>query len=86
MDIRPATVADAAAVLALKRALDRETSFMLLEPDERTKTDAEMAEELRSIAERPSGVVLLADDDGAVVGYVEARSATFGGTRTEQQS
>jgi RimJ/RimL family protein N-acetyltransferase len=77
VDIRPATVADAAAVLALKRALDRETSFMLLEPDERTETDAEMAEELRSIAERPSGVVLLADDDGAVVGYVEARSGHF---------
>ena len=77
MHIRPATVADAAALLALKRALDGETTFMLLEPDERVASDAEMAEELRSIVERPSGIVLLADDDGDVVGYVEARGGHF---------
>ena len=50
---------------------------MLLEPGERVASDADMAEELRSIAERPSGVVLLADDDGDVVGYVEARGGNF---------
>jgi RimJ/RimL family protein N-acetyltransferase len=69
--------ADAGALLALKRALDRETTFMLLEPDERTQKEAEVAEELRSIAARPSGVVLLADDEGDVVGYVEARGGHF---------
>ena len=50
---------------------------MLLEPDERTQSEAEVAEELRSIAARPRGIVLLADDDGDVVGYVEARGGHF---------
>jgi hypothetical protein len=38
--IREATLADAGALLALKHALDRETQFVLLEPDERTDTEA----------------------------------------------
>ena len=36
---------------------------MLLEPGERTTTEAEVAEELRAIAARPNSV-LLADDVG----------------------
>lgn len=70
--IREAAPTDAAALLALKRALDRETSFMLLEPDERTTTEAELADELRRIAARANSVVLVADLADELVGYVEA--------------
>jgi ribosomal protein S18 acetylase RimI-like enzyme len=56
----------------LKRALDRETSFMLLEPDERTTTEREIAEELRRVVARPNSIVLVGEDGGELVGYVEA--------------
>jgi ribosomal protein S18 acetylase RimI-like enzyme len=72
VQIRQAASHDAGALLTLKRALDRETSFMLLEPDERTTTETEVAEQLRSVAARPNSVVLVADAEGALVGYVEA--------------
>jgi RimJ/RimL family protein N-acetyltransferase len=70
--VREATAQDAGTLLALKRALDRETSFMLLEPDERTTTEAEVAEALRAFEARPNSVVLVADRRGELVGYVEA--------------
>jgi RimJ/RimL family protein N-acetyltransferase len=70
--IREAAVDDAGALLALKRSLDRETSFMLLEPDERTTTEADVAEQLHSVAARPNSVVIVADAAGELVGYVEA--------------
>jgi GNAT superfamily N-acetyltransferase len=70
--IREATVDDARLLMGLKRALDRETSFMLLEPDERTTTEREIAGQLRGIAARPNSVVLVAEEGGELVGYVEA--------------
>jgi RimJ/RimL family protein N-acetyltransferase len=70
--VRQATAQDAGALLALKRALDRETSFMLLEPDERLTTEVEVAEQLRTVAARPNSNVLVADSGGELVGYVEA--------------
>jgi hypothetical protein len=39
--IHEATGHDAAGLLALKHVLDRETSFMLLEPGERATTEAD---------------------------------------------
>jgi ribosomal protein S18 acetylase RimI-like enzyme len=71
-----ATPRDAGALLALKRVLERETSFMLLEPDERTTTEPEAAEELRSTAARPNSVVFVADS-GRARGYVEPNGGAF---------
>lgn len=70
--IREARSEDADALLALKRALDHETTFMLLEPGERTMTETEVAEQLRRAAARSNSVVLVADASGELVGYVEA--------------
>jgi RimJ/RimL family protein N-acetyltransferase len=70
--IREAKTEDADALLALKRALDRETTFMLLEPGERTTTESEVAEQLQRAAARPNSVVLVAEVAGEFVGYVEA--------------
>jgi RimJ/RimL family protein N-acetyltransferase len=75
--IREATIDDADALLALKAALDRESSFMLLEPDERTTTATAARDELRVITERPNSVVLVAEDAGDLVGYVEASGGDF---------
>jgi len=51
---------------------------MLLEPDERSTTETEVAEQLRRAAARPNSVVLVAEAAGELVGYVEA---TGGGAR-----
>jgi len=56
---RAAGPGDAAGLLALKQELDRETSFMLLEPGER-----------RGTAE---AVVIVAEVQGRLAGYAEAR-------------
>jgi RimJ/RimL family protein N-acetyltransferase len=74
--VREATAQDAGGLLALKRALNRETSFMLLESDERTTTETEMAEQLRTVEARPNSVVLVADRGGELVGYVEANGGS----------
>jgi RimJ/RimL family protein N-acetyltransferase len=85
MLIREATESDAGALLALKRALDQETSFMLLEPGERTTTEAELAGELRAVAARPNAVVLVADTGGELAAYVEARGGSFSRNRRTAQ-
>jgi RimJ/RimL family protein N-acetyltransferase len=72
---------DATALLALKRQLDRETSFMLLEPDERTETAQDVAADLQRLAGSNS-VVIVADSPAGVVGYVEARGGEFRRNRT----
>lgn len=77
VSIRAATPDDAVALHELKRALDRETSFMLLEPGERTTSASDVADELRTVAAQPNSVVLLADTSGEVVGYVEATGGAF---------
>jgi RimJ/RimL family protein N-acetyltransferase len=72
LSIRQATPGDAGALLALKQALDRETRFMLVEPGERTATEEDVAEQLRRVAAQPNSVVLVADADAQLAGYVEA--------------
>lgn len=80
--IREATAQDAGALLALKGALDRETSFMLLEPDERTTTEAEAADQLRAVASRPNSVVLVGDSGGELVATSRQSVAASGATDT----
>ena len=77
MTIRPAAPEDAAALLELKHALDEETSFMLLEPGERRDTADDVERDLRAVADEPNSVVLVADESGALAGYVEARGGGF---------
>jgi RimJ/RimL family protein N-acetyltransferase len=73
---REARPADAVALLALKQQLDRETSFMLLEPDERTETAADIGADLERLPGSNS-VVIVAEGPGGVVGYVDARGGEF---------
>jgi RimJ/RimL family protein N-acetyltransferase len=73
---RAAGPADAAALLGLKRQLDRETSFMLLEPDERTDAVGDVAADLRQVA-ATNAAVIVAETAGGLVGYVDARGGEF---------
>jgi ribosomal protein S18 acetylase RimI-like enzyme len=66
--IRGATPADAEKLLELKLALDEETEFMMLEPGERSTTNA---------AVTPNAGVFVADDGARLVGYVEAERGAF---------
>jgi ribosomal protein S18 acetylase RimI-like enzyme len=84
---REAGPGDAAALLALKQDLDRETSFMLIEPGERTDTAADVAAELAQLAGAPNSVLIVAEMAGAemagaetargLVGYVEGAGGRF---------
>jgi RimJ/RimL family protein N-acetyltransferase len=74
---REAGPGDAAALLALKQDLDRETSFMLIEPGERTDTAADVAAELAQLAGAPNSVVIVAEIAGGLAGYVQGAGGRF---------
>ncbi|HEY1917501.1 MAG TPA: GNAT family protein [Streptosporangiaceae bacterium] len=80
--IRIAGPADAAALLSLKRCLDRESEFMLFEPDERTSTAEELARHLEAVAHSDNSVVMVAGDGDGLDGYVELAGGKFRRNRT----
>ncbi|HLK75767.1 MAG TPA: hypothetical protein VKU77_19215 [Streptosporangiaceae bacterium] len=69
--VRIAGPGDAAALLRLKQSLDTETSFMLLETDERETSVQDLASELGAAAQSGNSVVIVADSGGELAGYVE---------------
>lgn len=73
---RAAGPGDAADLLALKKDLDRETSFMMLEPGERSEDSADVAADLDGMAGANS-VVIVAETAGRLAGYAEARGGGF---------
>jgi RimJ/RimL family protein N-acetyltransferase len=75
--IRIAKPSDAANLLELKHALDRETDFMLIEPGERRESAQLLAADLELLGGIENSTVLLAEVDGELIGYVEARGGTF---------
>ncbi len=75
--IRQAVPGDAAALLDLKATLDRETQFMLLEPDERVETPSGLEAEIASVVAQENSTILVADEDYRLVGYVEARGGLY---------
>jgi RimJ/RimL family protein N-acetyltransferase len=64
-------------LLALKRALDQETQFMMLEPGERTEGPGDVAADLDQVVRAGNSVVLVAETAGQLVGYAEARGGKF---------
>jgi RimJ/RimL family protein N-acetyltransferase len=74
--IRTAGPADAAALMRLKQQLDDETSFMLLEPGERDPSTGKLAAHLADVAGSGNSVVLLAEADGELAGYLELTGGT----------
>lgn len=77
LTIREITENDAGAFLEMCRALDEETSFMLLEPGERSLSVDEQRDRIRSLADRDNSTILVAEIDGQLVGYIYADGGRY---------
>lgn len=75
--IRRAWEGDAEDLLRLQRRLDRETTFMLLEPGERTTTVRQETEQIRRSFDTGNRTILVAEASGRMVGYLEARGGDY---------
>lgn len=81
--IRRAELRDSRSLLSMKKRLDRETTSMLYEPGERRLTDGDQLEQIRSLLRSSNSLMLVAEMDGEVVGYLEA---TGGKVRRNQHT
>ncbi|MCB0005731.1 MAG: GNAT family N-acetyltransferase [Anaerolineales bacterium] len=77
IDIRPVTVADAAALLALAQRLDQESRFMMLEPAERQTSLAEQTAQLTTLLAQPNQMIFVAAAGDQLVGYLGAQGGVF---------
>lgn len=69
--IREIQERDARAFLALRRKLDEETTFMMLEPGERLTTEEEQHEQIAETLARDNQTILVAEAGGELAGYIE---------------
>jgi RimJ/RimL family protein N-acetyltransferase len=81
MMIRAITPDDAAAFLALQRQLDIETKYMSFGPDERQINEKEQRARIQRILKQPNNTILVADNEGELVGYC----AAYGGKQQKNQ-
>lgn len=75
--IRPVVPDDAAAFLALKMQLDRETTFMMYEPGERRTTVDETRREIHAMQEAGNQTALVAEVAGRLAGYIGIQGGEF---------
>ena len=75
--LRIAQPSDAVALMKLKKRLDEETSFMLLEPDERDTSIQALARHLEEVSQSENSVVIVAGRHGDLAGYVELAGGKF---------
>jgi len=74
---------DASELLMLQHKLDEESAFMLLEPDERKTGLAQVREMIVSFAESGSSILIGAEAEGMLVGYLSLRG---GGVRRNRHN
>jgi RimJ/RimL family protein N-acetyltransferase len=77
MLIRPIEEADAEACLALARAIDAESRFMMYEPGERQTTVEQQVERIRAIRASDNKLTLVVEHEGQLVGYLGAMGGDF---------
>lgn len=75
--IRPVTIDDAAAFLALRQQIDAETKFMMLEPGERQTTVEQERERIAAMLQADNKMTWLAEDDGRLVGWLWANGGDY---------
>jgi len=75
--IREITENDAHSFLDLCKQLDRETKFMLLEPDERLTTSSEQKEQIKEILSADNQTIFIAESAGRLVGYLEVSGEKY---------
>lgn len=76
MQIRTVRVEEAMAFLELQKRLDQESSFMLLEPGERTDHTDQAAEWIKSVLERDNCTILVAVEGEELVGLMQLIGGT----------
>jgi RimJ/RimL family protein N-acetyltransferase len=77
MVIREIVEADAEAYLALARAIDAESRFMMYEPGERQTTVEHQIERFRAVRASDNKLMLVAEHEGQLVGYLGAMGGDF---------
>lgn len=70
--IREIQIDDAEAFLELNKQLDRETKFMLLEPEERDATVDAQASRIRGFIDKENSTLLVAQSESELIGYIVA--------------
>ena len=75
--IRHIRETDAEQFLLLTQTLDQETSFMMLEPGERTLTVAERRERITQLLARRNHTMLVAEEAGRLIGYLGASGGLY---------
>lgn len=68
---------DAAELLSLQHLLDEESSFLLLEPDERQTGLQQVTEMIESFAKAETSILLGAVADGRLAGYLSVRGGSL---------
>ncbi len=77
INIRPVTVDDAKVFLELRKRIDEETKFMMLEPGERQTTIEQERERLNTIFATDNKTVFLAEDNSQLVGFLWANGGDY---------
>lgn len=77
VNIRTIRESDAEDFLNLCKKLDEETSFMMLEPGERTTSAEAMRERIANVLSQANSTILLAECDGQLAGYIEASGGEY---------
>lgn len=75
--LRRITPEDASAFLALKKALDAETAFLMLEPGERQTSEEEMRATLERIVASERDYLAVLECGGDLIGYLSAQAGSF---------
>lgn len=75
MIIRPIKTDDSRSFLDMLKQLDRETSFMMLEPGERTTTVENMEENIKNMGSSDS-LTLILEDEERIAGFLSASRGT----------
>jgi RimJ/RimL family protein N-acetyltransferase len=70
--IRKIEITDAENFLELCKTLDKETKFMMLEPDERKTTIESQTEYIKNVIENEFSLILVCEVEGNIVGYLTA--------------
>lgn len=77
LEVREIRADDAGDFLRLCQELDDETRFMMLEPGERQTSVEEQRSEISRVLERDNSTILVATDEGRIVGYAAAYGGEF---------
>lgn len=75
--VREIRESDAEKFLNLCKRIDQETQFMLLEPGERRTTVEEQYERIKTILSRDNQTILVAENNGQLLGYLAAIGGNF---------